>query len=41
MINKIVPSLAEAVADIPDGAKVMVSGIWRGWLADPIAGCPG
>jgi 3-oxoadipate CoA-transferase alpha subunit len=26
MINKIVPSLAEAVADIPDGAKVMVSG---------------
>jgi 3-oxoadipate CoA-transferase alpha subunit len=26
MINKIVPSLAEAVADIPDGASVMISG---------------
>jgi 3-oxoadipate CoA-transferase alpha subunit len=26
MINKIVPSLAEAVADIHDGAKVLVSG---------------
>ena len=26
MINKILPSLAEAVADIPDGAKVLVSG---------------
>lgn len=26
MINKIVPSLAEAVADIPNGASVMISG---------------
>ena len=26
MINKIVPSLAEAVADIPNGARVMISG---------------
>jgi 3-oxoadipate CoA-transferase, alpha subunit len=26
MINKIVPTLAEAVADIPDGASVMISG---------------
>jgi 3-oxoadipate CoA-transferase, alpha subunit len=26
MINKIVPSLAQAVADIPDGASILVSG---------------